>query len=45
MELAGAFRLGGSVDEAWAFGLEHLIAGLGATAETSGAASAGTAAG
>ncbi|MGR0220458.1 TetR/AcrR family transcriptional regulator [Agromyces sp. ZXT2-6] len=36
MELAGAFRLGGSVDEAWAFGLERLIAGLAATAGESG---------
>lgn len=28
MELAGAFRLGGDVDRAWAFGVEHLLAAL-----------------
>lgn len=29
MELAGAFRLGGDVDAAWAWGLEHVVAGIG----------------
>lgn len=28
MELAGAFRLGGDVDEAWEFGLGRVVAGL-----------------
>ena len=28
MELAGAFRLGGDLDEAYAFGLETIVAGL-----------------
>lgn len=28
MELSGAFRLGGDVDRAFAYGLQHLIAGL-----------------
>ena len=28
MELAGAFRLGGEVDAAWAYGLERVVAGL-----------------
>jgi AcrR family transcriptional regulator len=30
MELAGAFRLGGDVDEAFDYGLEHVLTGLGA---------------
>ena len=30
MELAGAFRLGGDVDEAFAYGLERIVTGLGA---------------
>ena len=30
MELAGAFRLGGDVDEAFAYGLERIVAGIGA---------------
>lgn len=29
MELAGAFRLGGDVDAAWAWGLERVVAGIG----------------
>ncbi|KZE94508.1 MULTISPECIES: TetR/AcrR family transcriptional regulator [unclassified Agromyces] len=32
MELAGAFRLGGDLDRAWEFGLEHLLAGLSGSA-------------
>jgi AcrR family transcriptional regulator len=28
MELAGAFQLGGDVDEAWAYGVDALVAGL-----------------
>lgn len=31
MELAGAFRLGGDVDEAFRYGLERILEGLGAT--------------
>lgn len=30
MELAGAFRLGGDVDEAFAYGLERIVSGIGA---------------
>lgn len=29
MELAGAFRLGGDIDEAFDYGLDHLLAGFG----------------
>jgi AcrR family transcriptional regulator len=29
MELAGAFQLGGDVDEAWRYGLDHLVGALG----------------
>ena len=32
MELAGAFRLGGDVDEAYRFAIDSIVAGLGVTA-------------
>ena len=35
MELAGAFRLGGDVDEAYRFGIESIVAGLGVTGSRS----------
>ena len=31
MELAGAFRLGGDVDEAYRFAIDSIVAGLGVT--------------
>jgi Tetracyclin repressor-like, C-terminal domain len=38
MELAGAFRLGGSVDDAFAFALDAILAGLPRAAGDSGPA-------
>ena len=33
MELAGAFRLGGDVEQAWDFGLDRILAAVGRTAD------------